>query len=259
MKYLKIVILFPLIAVICGFTSEDWGRTGHRATGAIAEQHLTKKAKRQIGQLLDGKSLALVSTYADEIRSDDAYREYAPWHYVNFPFDLTYDSHPKSEQGDIYVAINTCIAVLKDKNSSKEKKAFHLKLLVHFVGDLHQPLHVGIAEDRGGNRFQVQWFDEGTNLHRVWDEELIESFQMSYSELAENTKMLSEIELENIKKGSVKDWMNESRRLCVKIYETTESGENLGYRYMYDYMDVVREQLQRGGIRLAVLLNEIFD
>lgn len=71
--------------------------------------------------------------------------------------------------------------------------------------------------------------------------------------------MLSEIELENIKKGSVKDWMNESRRLCVKIYETTESGENLGYRYMYDYMDVVREQLQRGGIRLAVLLNEIFD
>lgn len=149
MKYLKIVILFPLIAVICGFTSEDWGRTGHRATGAIAEQHLTKKAKRQIGQLLDGKSLALVSTYADEIRSDDAYREYAPWHYVNFPFDLTYDSHPKSEQGDIYVAINTCIAVLKDKNSSKEKKAFHLKLLVHFVGDLHQPLHVGIAEDRG--------------------------------------------------------------------------------------------------------------
>ncbi len=237
---------------------DDWGRTGHRAIGEIAEKHLSKKAKRQIAKLLNGQSLAFVSTYGDEIRSDDQYRKYAPWHYVNFPFDSTYDEHPKSEKGDLYVAIHKCMEVLKDENASKDKKAFHLKLLVHFVGDLHQPLHVGMADDRGGNQFQVQWFNKGTNLHRVWDEEIIDSYQMSYSELADNRAVLSETQLEAVKSGTVKDWMNESRALCIKIYDTTNKGDKLGYHYMYDYVPVVRSQLQKGGIRLAVLLNEIF-
>ncbi|MEP2937077.1 MAG: S1/P1 nuclease [Gilvibacter sp.] len=236
----------------------DWGKTGHRATGEIASQYLSKKAQRAIDDLLNGASLALVSTYGDEIKSDPKYREFGPWHYVNYPFGADYQTSPKSDRGDIIVAIQKCVAVLKDKTSSKEDKAFYLKLLVHFLGDLHMPLHVGIADDLGANRFQVQWFDDGTNLHRVWDENLIEYYNMSYTELAQNAMRLSEAQLKMIQGGTVLDWMAESRELCEDVYENTKVGANLKYDYAYRYMDTVRSQLQKGGIRLAVLLNDIF-
>jgi hypothetical protein len=258
MRIFQITVLIFLISYSTVLASEDWGRNGHRATGEIAQKHLTRKAKKQIKKLLDGASLALVSTYADEIKSDDAYRQYGPWHYVNFPFGGTYEASEKNTRGDIIVAIKTCVAVLKAKNSTSEEKAFHLKLLVHFIGDLHQPLHIGLAEDKGANDFQVRWFDEGTNLHSVWDTKMIESFNMSYSELATNDSSFSKEEVVVIKKGSVIDWMNESRSLCEKIYKTTNTGDKLGYNYMYDYFPVVRQQLEKGGIRLATLLNEIF-
>ena len=238
--------------------SEDWGETGHRATGEIAEKHLSKKAKRAINDLLDGKSLAFVSTFADEIRSDKTYKNYGSWHYVNFPFDSNYNDHPKSEKGDIIVAINKCIEVLEDDSSDKEEKAFHLKMLVHFIGDLHQPLHVGMAKDKGGNTFQVEWFGNGTNLHSVWDTKIIESYNMSYSELAANAKVLSKEQVKVIQNSNVIDWMNESRELCKKVYNTTKSGENLRFEYRYIYMPIIRDRLQKGGIRLASVLNDIF-
>ena len=255
--YYTLLVLFLSISLV--HAADDWGRTGHRATGEIAEQYLTKKAKKQIDELLNGQSLAIVSTFADEIKSDERYRSYGPWHYVNFPFGARYENHSKNERGDIIRAIDTCINVLKDENEPKENKVFHLKLLVHFIGDLHQPLHIGLAEDKGANDFQVRWFDEGTNLHSVWDTKMIESYNMSYTELAMNTERLSKAQLEYIKRGDVLSWMYESRNLCEDIYKNTKSGEKLSYVYMYKYVDVMRSQLQKGGIRLAVLLNDIFD
>lgn len=238
--------------------SEVWGPTGHRTVGEIAEGYLAPEVKEKISELLKGQSLALVSTFADEIKSDMKYWAYNPWHYVNFPFDGTYEDHPKSEKGDIVQAIYTCIEVLKNTEASKEQKAFHLKLLIHFVGDIHQPLHVGIADDLGGNKFQVRWFGEGTNLHRVWDVSIIEKFGMSYSELAKNQSVLTEAEVENIMNSKVEDWMYESRDWCLDIYENTTIGDKLSYAYTYKYTTIVRSQLQKGGIRLAGLLNEIF-
>ena len=131
-------------------------------------------------------------------------------------------------------------------------------MLTHFIGDLHQPMHIGLAEDRGGNDFKVQWFNKGTNLHVVWDSKMIDGYGMSYSELADNTKKLSKQQLEAIQNGTVIDWMNESRTLCKEIYTSAEASENLRYSYSYDYMETVRFQLQKGGIRLASLLNDIF-
>lgn len=258
MKSSVLTIVFLLFLSFSGFSAEDWGRTGHRTTGEIAQKHLTRKAKRAIKKILNGESLALVSTYGDEIKSDERFRSYGPWHYVNFPFDATYEDHPKSDRGDLIVGIQTCISVLKDDNASKDDKAFHLKMLVHFIGDLHQPLHVGKADDRGGNRFQVLWFDEGTNLHTVWDTKMIESYNMSYSDLARNASQLSKGQVKQLKSGTVLDWMKESRVLCEKIYADTEVGENLGYEYMYKYVNTARLQMQKGGIRLAVVLNELF-
>lgn len=254
-----LLLLFVFTSVAYGNTLEDWGATGHRVTGEIAQQHLSRKAEKAINRLLRGESLAFASTYGDEIKSDPAYRSFGPWHYVNFPFDSTYESHNKSDKGDLIRGIDTCIAKLKSKTSTDEEKVFHLKMLIHFIGDLHQPMHVGMAKDKGGNDVQVRWFNDGSNLHRVWDTNMIEDYSMSYQELADNAAVLSKAQLAEIKKGSTIDWMYESRAICKEIYQSVKPGDKLSYQYRYKYFPVVRSQLQKGGIRLAVLLNDIFS
>lgn len=237
----------------------EWGQTGHRATGEIAENHLSKKARKEIDKILQGKTLALVSTYGDEIKSDPNYRKYGAWHYVNLePGEEKYNPVTANEDGDLLSALRKCKAVLEDRSAPREEKEFYLKLLVHFMGDLHQPFHTGRGEDKGGNDIQVRWFNEGTNIHRLWDSDMIESYQMSYSELAGNAEKLSNGEIQEIASGSFEDWMYESRELSKRAYASAEIGEKLGYKYMYDWFPVVRQQLQKGGIRLAEVLNEIY-
>ena len=236
-----------------------WGKNGHRATGKIAEGHLTKKARKKIDKILKGQSLAFVSTFADEIKSNRKYDEYYSWHYINMGLDETYATATKNPKGDLVTGITKCISVLKNKNSSEKDKAFFLKMLVHFVGDLHQPMHIGRREDKGGNTIQLQWFGKGTNLHRVWDENMIDDFKMSYTDLAANTKKLSKAQIEAIQKGSIIDWVDEVHQITKKVYNSAKIGENLRYKYSYDYFDLVRDQLQIGGIRLAKILNDIFE
>ena len=251
-----------IIAFLCiSFTTVSkptWGPTGHRTIGKIAEKHLKKRVFKKIDRLLDGESLAFVSTYGDEIKSDKKYNKFYSWHYVNMPFNTTYEDSEKNPKGDLVTGITTCIKILKDKNSSKEDKVFYLKLLVHLVGDLHQPLHIGRKEDKGGNTIQVQWFGKGTNLHRVWDENMIGKWGMSYIELANNADDLSKAQIKAIQKGTVIDWVHETHKITQTIYGSAESGENLRYNYNYKYFKTVRNQLQKGGIRLASLLNDIF-
>ncbi|WP_062053401.1 S1/P1 nuclease [Aquimarina longa] len=252
-------LLVLLVISLSGFSSDyDWGMTGHRVTGQIAENYLTKKAKRKIAKLLDGQSLALVSTFADEIKSDEYYKSYGPWHYVNFSFDKKYGEEKPSEYGDLVQGVQKCIATLQDENSTKTTIAFSIKMLVHFIGDLHQPLHVGRGEDKGGNDIQVRWFREGSNLHRVWDSEMLDYYGMSYTELSVNMNTLSKEQIKDIQNGTTLDWVYESQKLAKQVYVSANVGEKLSYKYMYDYFPIVRSQLQKGGIRLAKILNDIF-
>lgn len=254
------IALFVLILSITTSQAKAtyWGATGHRTVGQIAKNHLTKKAKKAIYKLLDGHSLAFYSTFADDIKSDNKYRKYSPWHYVNFEFDAKYNPATADKKGDLIQGINTCIKTLKDPNASKADKAFYLKMLTHFIGDLHQPLHVGRAEDRGGNDIKVKWFNKSSNLHRVWDSEMITSYNMSYTELTKNTDKLSKGQVQALQKGTVLDWVYESQALAKKVYASAKNGDKLYYRYSYDYFYTVRFQLQKGGIRLAKVLNDIF-
>ena len=257
MKY-SFVKIFTLLISFQTIASPEWGKTGHRTVGAIAEKYLSKKTNKKIQKLLKGESLAFVSIHADEIKSDHQYDEFYPWHYVNFPPEKKYGEEPVNEKGDLVQGIKKCILIIKDENTSADDKRFYLKILVHLVGDLHQPLHVGNAHDKGGNAIKVLWFGKETNLHRIWDSDMIDDYKMSYSELAENETMLSEAEVEAIQKGTLLDWVYESKKLAEKVYASAKDQDALRYKYGYDFFPLVRSQLQKGGIRLAYLLEMIF-
>jgi len=251
-------IAFSILITCQGFSKDDWGKTGHRAVAEIAKQYLSEKAKASINLLLDGQSMTVASTFADEIKSDDNFDEFKPWHYANVPFDESYLEADKNQDGDIVIGIQYCINVLKDPASDDEDKTFYLKMLIHLMGDMHQPLHFGLKEDLGANRFYVDWFGENSNFHRVWDSEMIDSNGMSYTEMAKNKTVLSPVELQQYASGKLIDWVEDTRTLTKQVYASAEERENLGYRYMYDWYDTLNLQLHKAGIRLAKVLNEIF-
>ena len=235
-----------------------WSKTGHRVIGEIAEEHLTKKAKRAIDKLLNGKNLASVANFADEIKADSTYRKFSAWHYVNFPADKKYTEVEPSKYGDLVIGVQKSIEIIENRESSDQEKAFYLKMLIHLIGDLHQPMHIGRLEDKGGNDIQVQWFNRGSNLHKIWDANMIDDYGMSYTELAASLPKLSNDQMEQIEKGDVLDWVEESQDIANMLYDSVEVGEKLYYRYSYVWWDTVETQLQKGGIRLAKVLNDLF-
>ena len=249
------LLSFPMWAYV---GAPPWSKTGHRVVGEVAQKHLTRKAWRTISDLLEGETLAEVSNYGDAIKSDRAYDKFSPWHYVNFPADKAYTDVTPSPEGDVVQGIEKCIAILKDPQTSRKDQVFYLKMLIHLVGDLHQPLHVGRAADRGGNDIQVQWFGRGSNLHRVWDSNLIDDYGMSYTELARSLPRWSREKIRQIQQGSVYDWVEEIQEVTNQVYASVEVGEKLSYRYRYDWWDTVEEQLLIGGVRLAAVLNDIY-
>ena len=253
----RLILIFCL-APVFGFGNVIWSKTGHRTIGHIAQEHLTGKAERAITDLLDGHDLAFVANFADEIKADRSFSKFSAWHYVNYPADKKYTEVQPSQYGDVVMGIQKCIEIVKNKNSSRADRVFYLKMLVHLVGDLHQPMHVGRLEDRGGNDLQIQWFDEGTNLHRLWDSGLINSFGMSYTELAATLPKMSKKQIKIIQKGTVYDWVEESQDLANELYDSVEVGEKLGYQYSYKYNKLLLQQLHVGGLRLAKVLNDLF-
>ncbi len=254
--FFTIVLSFCLLGPVNA--GAKWGQTGHRTVGEIANHYLKPKAKREIKRLLKKESLALVSTYADEIKSDKRYDKYYTWHYINMPLNEAYNVSKQNPDGDLVSGIEFCKSVIKDKDASDADKAFYLRLLIHFIGDLHQPMHVGLEEDKGGNDFKVQWFYRDTNLHSVWDSKMIDDFGMSYIELAKNSDHLTKLQVKELQKGTVIDWVNETHKLTREVYASVNQGDNLRYEYSYKFLNIARRQMQLAGIRLAKTLNELF-
>ena len=163
-----------------------WGQKGHDVTCAVAQRHLTRKAARKIDEILDGKTIVYWANWMDNASHTPEYRYTSSWHYRNTDEGETFSGAPLNENGDVVRAVNEQIAALKSGKLDKEEQALSLKFLVHLMGDLHCPMHMGHRSDRGGNRWQVQFFNNGTNLHSIWDTGIIESaHKWTYSEWAE--------------------------------------------------------------------------
>ncbi len=258
---MKIALFISILFLPFSNNSEEamrWGQIGHRTTGHIATQLLTGEAAEQVNRVLEGNSLAEVSTWMDEVRSDNSFRYMSPWHYCTIPEGKTYEEAGTPEEGDVIWAIEKMVAKLKSGNLSTEQEAINLKVLVHLVGDLHQPLHVGNGTDRGGNDARVQWFGENSNLHRVWDSEMIDGKQLSFTELADFIDdQLNDETIAEWQSTSVLDWAYESQALLDQVYDYPENGR-LSYEYSFLNFDTVELRLLQAGVRLAGLINEIY-
>ncbi len=234
-----------------------WGLTGHRVIGSIAEDHLSRKAEKKINQILKDESIAMAGNFMDDIRSDPAYRFLDPWHYCTIPDGLTYEEAGTPEQGDIIMAINKLTEELKTKNFTLGDESFTLKLLIHLIGDIHQPLHVGNGNDRGGNEIRVEYFWDDSNLHRVWDSGIIDLQQLSFTEYTKWINHATEKEVSDWQHSDVKDWAMEAVSFRPQVYQIPES-KKINYRYNYENIDLVNQRLLQAGIRLAGVLNEIY-
>ena len=235
-----------------------WGQIGHRATGWIVQDLLNPQARQAVQRVLDGDSLAEVSTWMDEVRSDRSFDFMGPWHYVTIPPGKTYETAEKAEGGDVLWALDKVVSELKAGGLSPEQEAINLKVLVHLIGDLHQPLHVGNGTDRGGNDARLEWFGERSNLHRVWDSEMINSKQLSFTELADFIDDgLDETVIEEWQSTHWYDWAMESQSLLDQVYDLPENGR-LSYEYMFKNFDAVQLRLLQAGVRMAGVINDIY-
>lgn len=273
---MKILILALAFAASNAFA---WGPTGHRAIGAVADRFLDPTVAVKVFQILGGQNMARVSNWSDEIKSEpETYSHTYNWHYTDWK-DGDHDHDETSSSGKLLTAINEQLAVLKNPNTSLSEKNFALKFVVHLVGDLHQPLHVGNGLDQGGNKCRVVFQKKEMNLHQVWDEAMIDFTNLSYSELA-NFVMQGRTKADVMawRQGSVVDWARESKELRGSVYPAdvrsteapmsvkqycrsdiviaSEDMPKLSYEYSYKFVPVVEKRIYQAGLRLAVLLNE---
>jgi hypothetical protein len=248
-----------IVLVVLSFSPQafSWGKTGHRIVGEIAQRNLDANAKKAVKELLGDEDLSRVSTYADEIRSNRKFDYMGPWHYSNIPNGKTYFDQKRPKEGDVIEALFRFEETLRDAKKSKDEKIEALKLMVHMMGDLHQPLHMGSAEDRGGNSVRVKWFKNETNLHSIWDESIVDFEQLSYTEYANYLNHFTKEEKKEFSKGTFLDWGKESQELRSIVYDTGGS-ENLGYEYHAKVKPTMELRLRQAGLRLANTLNSIF-
>jgi len=246
-------------------TAWGWGQNGHRVVGEIAERHLSDQASRQIAVILDGDGLAEAATWPDEIRSDPSWDHAAPWHWMSIDDHETLAATARAADGDVLEALARFEAVLRDPQAPRERKAEALRFYVHLVGDVHQPLHVGRRDDRGGNSIRVRWFRENRDLHSVWDEGLIESERLSFTELTRFIDQATPQQVDAWQAAPYEEWVRESFCLRPVVYDfgpdaPAHAGAlpDLGYRYAYRKLPVVEERLLQAGVRLAGRLDAIF-
>ncbi|QMU27218.1 S1/P1 nuclease [Adhaeribacter radiodurans] len=252
-KVISLILLFPFLIS----QTFAYGQTGHRVVGLVAEKHLSKKARKKVLQILGNNSLSEVANFMDDVKSDPAYNHTHDWHWVTIPDGMKYEQTQKNLNGDLILKLEELIQTLKAHNLTAVQEQENLKFLIHMVGDLHQPLHVGGQDDMGGNNVKVQWFGKASNLHRVWDSEIIDGKDLSYTELASFLDEPNKAEIKNWQSTSIRDWAYGMMQFRPQIYAVAADGK-LGYRYSYDNFGTIQKLLMQGGIRLAGLLNQIY-
>jgi hypothetical protein len=264
-----------------------WGQNGHRIVAQICYNNLNENAKKEIDKTLGDEYLAQVATWPDFIRSEKNWDFSKPWHFITIDPNKTVqqvidEAAKDPEINNVYEAIQLMTSILKnnsastkilqdlvDKNKAKllnnSIKATALAFLVHFIGDVHQPMHVGKNNDFGGNKISVLFFSKKTNLHSVWDSGIIEQEGLSFTDFSEFIERHTAPKKNKWQKAKMIDWVKESVKNREKIYNTLYDNTDrstglpsLSYNYQHDFLETVEDRLGAAGYRAAKILNTIF-
>ena len=270
---LRSLVCTVVMAALLPSPALAWGKTGHRVVAAIADTQLSGLARAHVREILGGaESLDEAANWPDEMRSAPGQfwqKTATPWHYVTLN-GIIYDHAPS--EGDALEALTHFRSVLQDPAASLADKQLALRFVVHLVGDLHQPLHVGKCCDKGGNDVKVSWFGKPTNLHAVWDSTIVDEEQLSFTEMA--AKLERHTSSEDVIRWwdiNPRDWISESAQVREQIYAGTpppskgkgrkgksQALPELSYGYVYKFTPVMERRLQQAGVRLAAYLNAIY-
>jgi len=266
LRYLAVALLLTLPAFSFG-----WGGEGHQIVALIAEKHLSPAIQQQIKDLLDGAEIsdAEIANWADQIRNERL--DTRAWHYVNIPLEADgFDRKRDANHGDNVIdKITDFSHILADKSKPKKDRAEALKFLVHFVGDLHQPLHCAERNhDKGGQDVMLDFpgQDKPCNLHFVWDTLLIRQY-IDRGRIADYAYSIDARipakSIDDLSKGTPIDWANESRAVAAKYvyagFPQNSSPQRVEARYIEGSKVIVEQQLARGGLRLAAILKTALD
>ena len=250
-------IIVLLIAAICLFTTPQksyaWGRQGHSLVVEIAFHYMDSTTQKKVAKFLNGMTIEDAGSWMDNVRSDHAYDYLKPDHYINI------------EKGEVYTAdnkdniVNELNKVISELNKSETLTDANIQtdllILMHLIGDLHQPLHDGYGSDKGGNTDQVSFMNKGTNIHAVWDSEIINYKNVAINDCIQFNNYTPK-ELAALDKLDIVEWMNESRSLLDKVYDY--KGNKIDEAYINADVSIIEKQLLIAGLRLADILEHLF-
>lgn len=265
-----------LLSLFCVFSipkAFSWGDMGHQTVGEIAERNLSPNAKKAINNILGPEKLALASIWADSIKDDPEFNSFKDFHFI--------DPHASK---DLLTVLNKYPALIKNPNEERSVKMIALRYIIHVVGDIHQPLHAGMKNDRGGNTCVVDWDSKILNLHSVWDGKIVEfdTFRlksnhsplkfysyMTYADDILKLNPLTEAEKSEVQSKNFAVWIKESQDAETYVYpiEDTESyckgvvlnPPKITEAYKEKAVEITRVRLHYAGLRLASFLNDIFS
>ncbi len=251
----------------------SFGPIAHRSVGLIAQANLTPKAQAVVRQLLGQESLADVSNWADQVRGDGKVYQQANWYHfekmndgINYINNLKAMPQEQRLKGGVVTAVLAAFDAIRAQNTPPQERKDALKFLVHFVGDIHQPLHTGRNEDMGGNKIEVNWYGYPSNLHAVWDSGLIivghkdilnpaapvENQSVIYAQYLVGKFAKAPVDFSM----NVELWLNESISIRPAAYNPTYATNQP--LYLSQQLPVVDFRVYQAGIRLAAALNQIF-
>ena len=281
-RFVPLLFLFILPALL-----PAWGANGHRIVAKICYDNLSEAARSRVDEALGDNYLEQVSTWPDYIRPESGWDFASPWHYMTVQPDqdvatVATQTAADPDIFDVREAIYLMTDVLRGTEAARRQlqdlmdknrveplagslDATALAFLIHFVGDVHQPIHVRKNRDLGGNKITVLYFGERYNLHSVWDTRIIEQERLSYTEFARFVEKHTRSKREKWMASEPEDWMAESIVLRERIYNTLydetdrDSGlPSFGYDYQHDFLPIVEQRLGAAGYRAAALLNGIY-
>ena len=240
-----------------------WSAAGHHAVASLAWTRLTPTTRERVRTLLEGTDFVHAATWADSVRPTR--RATAPWHYVNIAiWETRYDARRHCPEGNCVIgAIEQFEQVLSDPAKPRLERAEALRFLIHFVGDIHQPLHAGDRTDRGGNDTEVLLNGRQTNLHRVWDFDVVDVLASSEEGLIDRLRQrmdrLSEEAVGEWQSGTAVEWAMEGQQIARNNAYRLPGDGRIGRAYLDTQAEVVETALLKGATRLAVLLNRALD